>query len=129
MFVHGLNGHRISTWSIKDDAVEASLLQSTETGEHDRMGSPEPFHSLQLKKRTSSGFSAKRQLCWPRDLLPRDVDDCRILSWGYDAMSVSSSSHLRFDDHAKNLLQDLTLARYKESEVGVIFPCILLPAH
>lgn len=130
MFVHGFNGHRISTWSIKDDAAEENLpLQSTETDEHNKMERPLAIQSL--RKRTSSGFSAKRQICWPRDLLPQDVVDCRILSWGYDAVFVSSSSDLRLDDHAKNLLQDLTLARYKESEVIATFHvfCTLLTFH
>lgn len=126
VFVHGLDGHRIITWSIRDEAADANLsLQSAETHDRNKMGSPQPLQSLQLRKRTSSGFSAKRQLCWPRDLLPMDVDDCRILSWGYDT-SLISSSRLRVDDHAKSLLQDLTFARYKEFEV---YRPIIFVAH
>lgn len=129
VFVHSLDGHRIITWSIRDEAADANLsLQSAETHDRNKMGSPQPLQSLQLRKRTSSGFSAKRQLCWPRDLLPMDVDDCRILSWGYDT-SLISSSRLRVDDHAKSLLQDLTFARYKEFEVGVASLCVLSHAH
>lgn len=113
MFVHGLNGHPIKTWSVdREDKTPSSTFSQRVTSEHSH-------ESFELDRKTSSGLISNQSICWPRDLLPLTIDDCRILSWGYDAMVVASS-HLGIDDHAFNLLVDLTNLRRKESEVNRI---------
>lgn len=80
VFVHGLRGDAIQTWSV--DGV-----------------------------------------CWPRDLLPKDIPGARVLSWSYDSsianLKTFSSQNSIFA-HAENLLGDLALCRDGESEVWAL---------
>ncbi|SLM35632.1 P-loop containing nucleoside triphosphate hydrolase [Lasallia pustulata] len=50
---------------------------------------------------------------WLRDLLPSDIPNARILSWGYDAKTHSTSqiSGQYLYDHARTLVSDLCLKR------------------
>ncbi|KAA6414181.1 MAG: hypothetical protein FRX48_02543 [Lasallia pustulata] len=50
---------------------------------------------------------------WLRDLLPSDIPNARILSWGYDANTHSTSqiSGQYLYDHARTLVSDLCLKR------------------
>ncbi|KAK4203324.1 hypothetical protein QBC40DRAFT_251294 [Triangularia verruculosa] len=64
IFVHGLRGHPIDSWSLD-------------------------------------------QVCWPRDLLKDDVEDARIITWGYDANIDNWGFHASQNSlsaHADNLL-------------------------
>ncbi|MCJ1320785.1 hypothetical protein MMC15_006126 [Xylographa vitiligo] len=51
-------------------------------------------------------WTASDGTCWPRDLLPHDVPDVRVILWGYD-----TSSTLTIDKHALRLLLDLESRR------------------
>ena len=71
VFVHGLRGDAIDTW--------------TKTG-----------------------------VCWPRDLLPKDLPYTRVITWGYDtsiANAKSFTSQNSIFGHAQNLLSDLARTR------------------
>lgn len=51
---------------------------------------------------------------WPEKLLPADVPDARIFTYGYDADVAhffSPASRSRIGDHAKTLLSELARAR------------------
>jgi len=50
---------------------------------------------------------------WLRDLLPSDIPNARILSWGYDANTHGTSpiSAQYLYDHARTLVSDLCLKR------------------
>jgi hypothetical protein len=50
---------------------------------------------------------------WLREFLPFDIPNARILSWGYDANTHSTSpiSTQSLYDHAKTLISDLCLKR------------------
>ena len=50
---------------------------------------------------------------WLRDLLPSDIPNARVISWGYDANTHSTSpiSAQHLYDHAKTLVSDLCLNR------------------
>lgn len=68
--VHGLNGHRETTWGAND-------------------------------------------VNWLRDFLPADLPNARILTWGYDA-DTHSTSQISFQylyNHATTLVSDLCLER------------------
>ncbi|MCJ1401268.1 hypothetical protein MMC11_004480 [Xylographa trunciseda] len=58
-------------------------------------------------------------VCWPRDFLPQDLTNVRIMSWGYDS-SISgfgkSSSQNSIFGHATTLLNDLSYVRLKNPE-------------
>ncbi|ORX93463.1 Alpha/Beta hydrolase protein, partial [Clohesyomyces aquaticus] len=71
VFVHGLRGDKIETWT-------------------------------------------KDKVCWPRDLLKDDIENARIITWGYDSMVLNafkSASQESIFDHAENLLSDLARLR------------------
>ena len=50
---------------------------------------------------------------WLSDFLPSDIPNARILTWGYDANTHSTSriSAQHLYDHAKTLVSDLCLKR------------------
>ena len=59
------------------------------------------------------------EVFWPRDLLPRELPDCRVLSWGYDVdidHALSSASTATVFQHATDLLSDLADARLSDEE-------------
>lgn len=58
---------------------------------------------------------------WPQTLLPQDLPNARIFTFGYDAdiigtLEAAGSSTLR--DHGKSLANDLALRRMKSRSVG-----------
>lgn len=74
VFVHGLRGHYLNTWSTTD-----------------RHGS---------------------KVFWPGDFLRADIEEARVISWGYDAMAAtaqpgSTVSQNSIFGHAGTLLNDL----------------------
>jgi protein SERAC1 len=72
VFVHGLRGSRIKTWSSKNN------------------------------------------ICWPRDLLPDDVEHARAITWGYDSSVANLFSYASKESifgHADTLLNDLARLR------------------
>ncbi|KAI1619596.1 hypothetical protein EDD37DRAFT_200318 [Exophiala viscosa] len=61
---------------------------------------------------------------WPRDLLPYDCPDARILTWGYNTMITNRHSAANQDDifaHAKNLLFTLQREHTKDKDRRLIF--------
>ncbi|MCJ1414263.1 hypothetical protein MMC32_000589 [Xylographa parallela] len=46
-----------------------------------------------------ASWTSEDAICWPRNLLPLDVPDARVILWGYD-----TSSALTIDEHAHHLL-------------------------
>ncbi|KAK3987712.1 hypothetical protein QBC44DRAFT_331101 [Cladorrhinum sp. PSN332] len=82
VFVHGLRGCRLRTWSMQD------------------------------------GF------CWPRELLGEDLEDTRVITWGYDASIAKffqQASQEGIFGHAGTLLDDLARVR-----VGIARPIIFV---
>ncbi|KAI1635272.1 hypothetical protein F4809DRAFT_614548 [Biscogniauxia mediterranea] len=63
---------------------------------------------------------------WPKDLLPKELQNVRVFSFGYDAnieKFMSSTGKNSVQDHGANLLNDLSfqLESQKESSVPFIF--------
>lgn len=81
VFVHGLNGHPYNTWAA----------------ENVKYGRQEGIRSQ------------KSDVYWPRDLLPKDLDQehCRILTYGYDA-NVSAFRDGASKDHIHHHAETLT---------------------
>ncbi|KAI0018108.1 hypothetical protein F4780DRAFT_540142 [Xylariomycetidae sp. FL0641] len=53
------------------------------------------------------GTWAKGGVCWPRDLLPHDVPNARIIAWGWQ----DSGANDTLSDQAENLLVDISRVR------------------
>ena len=91
VFVHGLRGHRLRTWSTTKD-----------------------------------------NFCWPKELLPEDLKNSRVITWGYDASIAKffqQASQESIFGHAGTLLDDL--ARLRHGIVSEALPslpkdCLLL---
>ena len=63
---------------------------------------------------------SKNGVFWPRDLLSRDVQNVRIIVFGYDSDVVrffGQVSRNQIRDHARTLVADLRRCRKKEDEV------------
>jgi hypothetical protein len=68
-------------------------------------------HGLDGKRERS--WTAKNNVNWLQDLLPTDIPQARIFTWGYEAKTHSTSSikSLTIYDHARNLVSDLCRER------------------
>jgi hypothetical protein len=66
-----------------------------------------------LNGHSEKTWTAENGVNWLRDLLPGDLPDARIFSWGYDANTHSSSrvSCQYLYDHAISLVTDLCRVR------------------
>lgn len=98
IFVHGLQGHPISTWSQRTAATVTS--QPTKPIKPNRR--KEFFNRLLPRRDNNSNGginggtsdSGKQQrptvadqvVFWPGDLLPKECPDARILTWGDDTI-------------------------------------------
>ena len=65
-------------------------------------------------------FDAATGTYWPTMLLPKDIPDAQIITFGYDATAVKfigpiSQNDLR--DHANNLIADMTAQRIRDGSV------------
>ena len=72
---------------------------------------------------------ARNGVFWPQDLLPKDVPNCRIFTWGYNVDTPylrTSVSTATISDHSRGLLSDL--AGYRTSEEEESRPIIFI-AH
>ena len=114
VLVHGLFGHpkdawtsRVRTASASTDAVHGNRI----TG----IGHEENPHK-KLKKNPPELF---HEVFWPRDLLPSELPQARVLTWGYDvdiAHVFSKTSKASILQHAETLLSDLVSLRCSKSE-------------
>ncbi|KAF8533704.1 hypothetical protein BDD12DRAFT_759569, partial [Trichophaea hybrida] len=58
---------------------------------------------------------------WLQDFLPLDVENIRIMTYGYDTNLGSSSDNCAILDYKKNLVQQLENARMKAKHRPLIF--------
>ena len=61
-------------------------------------------------------------VCWPRDILSKDIKQIRIITWGYDSSVVNAfagSSQASIFGHSEDLLTDVASRRLRASTVRV----------
>lgn len=99
-FVHGLSGHPIKTWSIEPQKQNKKLALT-------RLFKRDKGVGLSDAPNSTSVF-------WPRDLLPEDVPNVRIISYGYESevlkMFATANTNNLFQ-HAQNMLADIQRIR------------------
>ena len=64
---------------------------------------------------------SKSSVCWPRDLLQKDMLNARIMTWGYDSTVgniKSFSSQNSIFGHSQNLLSDVARKKRDKDQVG-----------
>jgi len=100
IFVHGLGGHPVSSWSTKVQ----------------KQGGSSFFRRfLKLKSSGAIGSSSGNDpTFWPRDLLPEDVPHARIISYGYESEVIkmfapSNKNNILW--HGQNLLAEVQRVR------------------
>ncbi|OCK95793.1 uncharacterized protein K441DRAFT_555462, partial [Cenococcum geophilum 1.58] len=126
LFVHGLQGHPRATWSCKASRTSSERGSST----HLRVpssdsfafrSSPSPRHSVS----TTALLEEPDQVFWPKDLLPKDCPEARIMTWGYDTIVTQGFSRPTTKSnifaHAKDLLY--ALDRERAESRPIIFVC------
>ena len=106
VLVHGLSGHPQDTWTstapYNTNVNGVGEDASNRPTKKRRIGFPNLFSKSQAK------------VFWPKDLLPNELPEARVISWGYDVqidklfapVSKSSISH-----HAETLLHDIANIR------------------
>jgi hypothetical protein len=99
-FVHGLSGHPIKTWSKEPPLEDRRSIIRLLTK---RNKAKKPFD-----------VSDSSSVFWPRDLLPADVPNVRIVSYGYQSevlkMFAAANKNNIFQ-HAQNMLADIQRVR------------------
>ena len=128
IFVHGLRGHPRHTW-------EYELSPQKDQGQ--RVKSSSRLFSWRSHKRSASSTRAENESVqldaevtyWPQDLLPQNIPNARILTYGYDADVIGGffkgASKNNITQHGRDLM--LKLEREVEGE-PIIFEHIALVA-
>ena len=113
VFVHGLQGHPQRTWQSKSPAKLRTHLRE------------------RLKAFILSGQSSRKRethgddgLFWPAEILPRDFNDVRIMTYGYDSRVTKAfkgpTSKSGIFQHGKSLLGALSRARFECGDRPII---------
>lgn len=119
-FVHGLGGHPFTTWQYKKHVEKKTSISRA----MQRLKCGIRGHQ---KGETKEGALANgRSTCfWPFDLLQRDFDSIRILTYGYDSSPthcyVDRSNQMTIDQHTQTLLQKISDQRMSCTGRPIIF--------
>jgi hypothetical protein len=119
VFVHGLGGHRRKTWTRKrapDPSNTPSLLGRLLPSRKRKAIALDDESNIQTSDQAERGGA---DVFWPKDLLPKDLPNCRICTWGYNVdmnLVRRDTSTATVFQHAKNLLSDLADARMSNGE-------------
>lgn len=117
VFVHGLRGHPRYTW-------EQKLSPPKDQGQ--KVKSSSGLFNWRSHKRSASSTRAENESVqldaevtyWPQDLLPQDIPNARILTYGYDADVIGGlfkgASKNNITQHGRDLM--LKLEREVEDE-------------
>lgn len=107
VFVHGLQGNRITSWSKSKPAPNREPVE--ENGE---------LHNPRFRLMTKWFGSKKKpqakddiNVLWPKDLLPQKIRNIRILTYGYDSQLTQCYKSVNKNgiyQYAENLLHALT---------------------
>ncbi|KAF8249194.1 hypothetical protein K440DRAFT_544280, partial [Wilcoxina mikolae CBS 423.85] len=115
VFIHGLQGHPRRTWVGKRRSTPKRRLRN--------------FLSRILQSRSTgldAGSSSQPDdVYWPEDLLPADIPDTRILTYGYDshvsAFFSGAANQNNIYQHGRSLLNGLEAVRRKNPTRPIIF--------
>lgn len=125
VFIHGLGGHPQSTWSMEpcDPNVSAKRVTNLSRFTNKLLGIPQRISGLARFRKanedakgdneSTSGVSTRsmaKEIFWPQDLLPKDIKDVRVMTYGYYS-SPGNSCQDNLYTLSKNLLIRLTNER------------------
>ena len=114
VFVHGLQGHPRLTWQSKSPAKA-------------HKGIRERFKNFIISGQSSQAREAHGDgtLFWPAEILPRDFDDLRIMTYGYDSTVTRAfkgpTSKNGIFEHGQSFLGALGRVRVDCGDRPIIF--------
>ncbi len=99
IFVHGLQGHPRKTWHFGNEDDTAELYRHTLA---------RGLFGKRAKDPSPSRSKPDSSIYWPKDLLPKDQDNVRILTYGYDSrishFFSGPANQLNISQHGEALL-------------------------
>jgi hypothetical protein len=121
VFVHGFTGHPEGTWSYEHQVSDGVYEDSGDSVER-----PSKFRRLSISVQSSQrGHAVRKHIYWPRDLIPTNIQNARILTYGYDpricCMPGSTTKKNTMYDTAWNFLVELEAARRLKSSRPLLF--------
>jgi hypothetical protein len=111
IFIHGIQGHPQQTWTYPAiaPAKAKSNIRSI-------------FHR---KHKSTAGGDTEDSLYWPKDLLSKDFENTRVLTYGYDSQVShffqGPANQNNISAHGRSLLNALELYRRDNPRQPIIF--------
>jgi len=114
VFVHGLQGHRIGTWSKPrtEPTSDDKKLGLLDRVRHRVSFAKKP--EIQGDVPTTAENEEEGPILWPRDLLPQKINNIRVLTYGYESKVTGYAAQVNTNGiyrHAENLLSALERER------------------
>ena len=110
VFVHGLQGHPQKTWTYTKPVEKPKKSQ---------------FSLFSQKQEKNESPITKTSTFWPKDLLPTDIPNIRIFTYGYDShishFFGGPANKKNIFQHGGSLLEDLARARAGTERRPIIF--------
>ena len=135
IFVHGLGGHPKRTWSTEPYEPKASAERDKSTSKFktnlrrllplkkkEEVTEGVPVAAKTPPPSRGSEISIDAEVFWPRDLLPNDVNDVRVMTFGYYSNPAGSSQDNLYT-LSKNLLGKIANERTSAVCYLVCFRC------
>ena len=119
VFVHGLGGHRRKTWTRKRPSAPSDNLGFLGRLVPGRKRKAVAIDDESMAEASTQSESGSSDVFWPQDLLPKDLPDCRIITWGHNVnlnLARTDTSTATVFSHAKTLLSDVADARMSAEE-------------
>jgi hypothetical protein len=113
VFVHGLQGHPGRTWTYKGKiTVPVPVSPSKSSSNSIRRFS---FSWNRSEPKLSRTVTKATKVFWPSDLLPLDLPNVRILTYGYDSKVTKwfcgAANQMNLEDHGTSFLNSLEAQR------------------
>ena len=114
IFVHGLQGHPRKTWQFPP-RVDVSPKPAQNRG-------PSGIFGFWKTSEPEPEFGKPASVFWPKDLLPADQNDIRILTYGYDShvsrFFKGPANKLNLSQHGEALLNRVDGERQRSNSAG-----------
>jgi hypothetical protein len=111
VFVHGLRGHPQRTWTTESSPARRSVRKGP---------SRNPLNRLFSRSSGSPQYSPRREIFWPKHLLAQDIQNIRVMTFGYDAeisTALSRTANSSIFTVARDLVVRLQMKREDSGKV------------
>lgn len=115
VFVHGLQGDSVETWSLKPPSAMRSSLQNISLLQRLIRRQSQEARDKDDSTGTVNSNPDKSTIFWPKDLLADDLPNARLLTFGYSSdvlTTFRAASKNNITQHAQNLVGDVLGERH-----------------